>query len=101
LDEKEAAVSFDAVYHAHGPLAEGSIALAEVQGYVYPQKKLAAWCAKRLGFSDLARQLQSSAAVACCPHAWASGAFFALLQAISLQILEARGDIEVTASFSG
>jgi glycogen debranching enzyme len=54
--------SFDAVFHADGRLAEGPIALAEVQGYVYAAKKLASWCADRLGFSERARQLESSAA---------------------------------------
>ena len=41
--------SFDAVFHADGRLAEGPIALAEVQGYVYAAKKLASWCADRAG----------------------------------------------------
>jgi glycogen debranching enzyme len=54
--------SFDSVFHADGRLAEGPIALAEVQGYVYAAKKLAAWCADRLGFFERARQLESSAA---------------------------------------
>ena len=39
--------SQDAVFHADGRLAEGPIALAEVQGYVYAAKKLASWCADR------------------------------------------------------
>ncbi len=54
--------SFDSVFHADGRLAEGPIALAEVQGYVYAAKKLASWCADRLGFYERARQLASSAA---------------------------------------
>ena len=41
--------SFDAIFHADGKLAEGYIALAEVQGYVFAAKRLAARCARRLG----------------------------------------------------
>ena len=41
--------SHDAIFHADGRLAEGPIALAEVQGYVYCAKLLAARCAERLG----------------------------------------------------
>ena len=41
--------SFDAIFHADGQLAEGYIALAEVQGYVFAGKRLAARCARRLG----------------------------------------------------
>jgi glycogen debranching enzyme len=41
--------SFDAVFHADGALAEGPIALCEVQGYVYAAKRLAARAARRLG----------------------------------------------------
>jgi glycogen debranching enzyme len=54
--------SYDAVFHADGRLAEGPIALAEVQGYVYAAKKLASWCADRLGFAERARQLDTEAA---------------------------------------
>ncbi len=53
--------SYDAVFHADGRLAEGPIALAEVQGYVYAAKKLASWCADRLGFKERARQLDTEA----------------------------------------
>ena len=49
--------SQDAVFHADGRLAEGPIALAEVQGYVYAAKKLAAWCAERLGLGERSRTL--------------------------------------------
>ena len=41
--------SYDAIFHADGRLAEGYIALAEVQGYVFAGKRLAARCALRLG----------------------------------------------------
>ena len=41
--------SHDAIFHADGRLAEGNIALAEVQGYVYAAKRKAARVAQRLG----------------------------------------------------
>src|SRR5215468_4069910 len=45
--------SHDAIFHANGDLAEGPIALVEVQGYVYAAWLAAADCARRLG--DLRR----------------------------------------------
>src|SRR3984957_13591988 len=54
--------SFDSVFHADGRLAEGPIALAEVQGYVFAAKKLASWCADQLGFTERALQLDTEAA---------------------------------------
>ncbi len=53
--------SFDAIFHANGRLAEGDIALAEVQGYVFAGKRLAARCARRLGLMDRARKLDDDA----------------------------------------
>ena len=53
--------SFDAIFHADGKLAEGYIALAEVQGYVFAAKHLAARCAARLGKMDKAKKLQAEA----------------------------------------
>jgi glycogen debranching enzyme len=53
--------SYDAIFHADGRLAEGYIALAEVQGYVFAGKQLAARCAQRLGLSDKTRQLETEA----------------------------------------
>jgi glycogen debranching enzyme len=53
--------SHDAVFHADGSLAEGPIALVEVQGYVYAAKDLAADCARRLGLSDRADTLAREA----------------------------------------
>ena len=41
--------SHDAIFHADGSLAQGPIALCEVQGYVYAAKRLAARGARRLG----------------------------------------------------
>jgi glycogen debranching enzyme len=53
--------SLDAIFHADGRLAEGYIALAEVQGYVYAAKRLAARCASRLGKSEIAEELEIEA----------------------------------------
>ncbi|MGY4477752.1 amylo-alpha-1,6-glucosidase [Bradyrhizobium sp. USDA 3364] len=53
--------SFDAIFHADGRLAEGNIALAEVQGYVFAGKRLAALAARQLGFADKAAKLEAEA----------------------------------------
>ncbi|WP_420970068.1 glycogen debranching N-terminal domain-containing protein [Bradyrhizobium sp. B120] len=53
--------SFDAIFHADGTLAEGNIALAEVQGYVFAGKQLAAQAARRLGFAEKALRLDAEA----------------------------------------
>ncbi|MGN1286214.1 MAG: MGH1-like glycoside hydrolase domain-containing protein, partial [Bradyrhizobium sp.] len=53
--------SFDAIFHADGTLAEGNIALAEVQGYVFAGKQLAARAARQLGFADKATRLDAEA----------------------------------------
>src|SRR5256885_10355878 len=53
--------SYDAIFHADGRLAEGHIALAEVQGYVYAARRLAARCASRLGKSHMAEELEIEA----------------------------------------
>jgi len=53
--------SYDAIFHADGRLAEGHIALAEVQGYVFAAKRLAARCARRLRLADRARALDAEA----------------------------------------
>jgi glycogen debranching enzyme len=53
--------SHDAIFHADGRLAEGPIALAEVQGYVYAAKQMAAQCARRMGNYAKARQLDAEA----------------------------------------
>jgi glycogen debranching enzyme len=53
--------SYDAIFHADGRLAEGYIALAEVQGYVFAAKRLAARCALRLGLAEKAGQLATEA----------------------------------------
>jgi glycogen debranching enzyme len=53
--------SHDAVFHADGRLAEGAIALVEVQGYVYAAKRMAARCARRLGLDFAADRLDTEA----------------------------------------
>ena len=53
--------SLDAVFHADGRLAEGPIALAEVQGYIYAAKLLAAKAARRLGWERKALDLENQA----------------------------------------
>jgi glycogen debranching enzyme len=53
--------SKDAIFHADGRLAEGPIALAEVQGYVFAAKRLAARSALRLGKQQRARELAAQA----------------------------------------
>jgi glycogen debranching enzyme len=55
--------SFDSVFHADGRLAEGSIALAEVQAYVFAAKRSIAKVARRLGLVDLAERLEQEAAI--------------------------------------
>jgi glycogen debranching enzyme len=53
--------SNDAIFHADGRLAEGGIALAEVQGYVYAAKRMAACCARRIGRKPEADKLDAQA----------------------------------------
>src|SRR5262249_18079152 len=53
--------SYDAIFHADGRLATGPIALAEVQGYVYAAKRLAARCAERMGLQAKAQKLDEEA----------------------------------------
>lgn len=53
--------SNDAIFHDDGRLAEGDIALVEVQGYVFAAKQLAARCARSLGHFDRARALEADA----------------------------------------
>jgi glycogen debranching enzyme len=53
--------SQDAIFHADGRLAEGAIALAEVQGYVYAAKRMAAQCALRIGREVEAVKLDAEA----------------------------------------
>jgi glycogen debranching enzyme len=54
--------SEDSVFHADGRLAEGPIALCEVQGYVFAAKRHAARLASALGFGPLAETLRAAAA---------------------------------------
>jgi glycogen debranching enzyme len=53
--------SHDAVFHADGTLAEGPVALCEVQGYVYAAKVHAAELAVALGDERRARELRLDA----------------------------------------
>jgi len=53
--------SQDSVFHANGELAQGPIALCEVQSYVYAAKRGAARLAVALGRMDLADQLAREA----------------------------------------
>jgi glycogen debranching enzyme len=53
--------SHDAIFHADGRLAEGQIALVEVQGYVYAAKRMAARCARRLKREAAAQRLDAEA----------------------------------------
>jgi glycogen debranching enzyme len=53
--------SQDAVFHADGRLAEGPIALAEVQGYVYAAKRAIARYARRAHLDEEARRLEADA----------------------------------------
>jgi len=53
--------SQDAIFHADGSLAEGPIALCEVQGYVYAAKRLSARAARRLGKYAQADSLDAAA----------------------------------------
>lgn len=53
--------SHDSIFHEDGTDAAGSIALCEVQGYVFAAKRLAAQMAERLGHYDMAASLKESA----------------------------------------
>ena len=53
--------SHDSIFHADGTMAEGPIALVEVQGYVYRARRAAARIAARLGDQTRAEQLRAQA----------------------------------------
>jgi glycogen debranching enzyme len=53
--------SHDAIFHEDGSLAQGPIALCEVQGYVYAAKRLAARAARRLNKHALGGTLDAQA----------------------------------------
>jgi glycogen debranching enzyme len=53
--------SGDSVFHADGHLAEGPIALVEVQGYVYAARLAMAWLAERRGENERAEQWRQQA----------------------------------------
>lgn len=54
--------SYDAIFHADGKLATGTVALCEVQGYAYMARQLAAKMARQLGFPERAASLEAQAA---------------------------------------
>ncbi len=49
--------SYDSVFHADGTIAEGPIALCEVQGYVYAAKRAASHLARLLEYPERAESL--------------------------------------------
>ncbi len=53
--------SFDSIFHDDGTLAEGPIALCEVQAYVYAAKQAGAAIARRLGHAPRAQRLDEEA----------------------------------------
>ncbi|MGH6845382.1 MAG: amylo-alpha-1,6-glucosidase [Methylocella sp.] len=53
--------SYDSIFHADGALAEGPIALCEVQGYVFAAKTHAAKLARQMGEYDLETGLRGEA----------------------------------------
>jgi glycogen debranching enzyme len=53
--------SYDAIFHEDGGMAEGPIALCEVQGYVYAAKRDAATLASALGRPEIAESLSQQA----------------------------------------
>ena len=53
--------SADSVFHRDGTLAEGPIALCEVQGYVYAARRAAAGLARMLGHGERAGRLERQA----------------------------------------
>ena len=53
--------SVDAIHHADGRLAEGPVALCEVQGYVFAAKRAAADLARQLDHPGRARELRRQA----------------------------------------
>jgi glycogen debranching enzyme len=54
--------SDDAVFHADGSLAQGPIALCEVQGYVYAARRAGALLAAVLGLTERSAELERQAA---------------------------------------
>lgn len=53
--------SFDSIFHRDGRLAEGAIALCEVQGYVYAARRAAAMLARLFSQDDHAQHLERQA----------------------------------------
>ncbi len=53
--------SHDSISHADGTLAQGAVALCEVQGYVYAARRAGAAIARRLGLAAQAERLEAQA----------------------------------------
>ncbi len=53
--------SFDSIFHADGAIAEGPIALCEVQGYVFAARRAAAGMARRIGHVAFADRMTAEA----------------------------------------
>ncbi|GBQ20576.1 glycogen debranching N-terminal domain-containing protein [Gluconacetobacter sacchari] len=65
--------SFDSIFHADGTLAEGPIALCEVQAYVYAARRAAATIGRRLGktaYADRQDHQAEALRVAFNAHFW-------------------------------
>ncbi|MBB2204715.1 amylo-alpha-1,6-glucosidase [Gluconacetobacter takamatsuzukensis] len=65
--------SFDSIFHADGTLAEGPIALCEVQAYVYAARRAAATIGRRLGrtaYADRQDHLADTLRVAFNARFW-------------------------------
>jgi glycogen debranching enzyme len=77
--------SGDAVFHNDGTLAEGPIALCEVQGYVYAAKRAGSTVALALGKRTLAEELKNEAKALKDRFEQASGArIFPLMRWLSM-----------------
>lgn len=55
--------SEDSIFHADGPLAQGAIALCEVQGYTYLAMRQASYMARQLGEAKASAELEAQALV--------------------------------------
>jgi glycogen debranching enzyme len=91
--------SFDSISHADGTLAEGPIALCEVQGYVFAARCAAARIALALGQPDIAARLHGQAEalrVAFERHFW-----LGLLGTYAIALDGAGRACEIRASNAG
>jgi glycogen debranching enzyme len=91
--------SKDAVFHADGTLADGPIALAEVQGYVYAAKRGAAETAAMLG--DIARAQDLMRQAYALQERFAQAFWCAELASYSLALDGQKRPCRVRASNAG